>query len=500
MCAVLGVDLGTSSLKVVAVDPSGEVLATRAVEYAIHTPRPGYAEQDPQDWIQALQEAVTAVRGAEIEAIALTGQMHTLVAVDHATRPLGPAVLWSDRRCEAEVAELEAWRAIPNWVTMTGNRPNVSFTLAKVLWLRRHSPLLYESVHRFLLPKDYLRWWMTGEQATDETDASATLMFDIRTRSWSEEVLHGFDLNPALLPPVLPSSGLAGRLHGRAAVVLGLRPGIPVYAGAGDAECQALGNGVVRPGRWLCTIGTSGQIFTPVRQPVTDPNGRIHTLCHAVPGLWHVMGATLSAGLCLQWLVHHVLRLQGDDTYERALAGVAASPPGARALLFLPYLTGERTPHMDPHAKGAFVGLQLHHTKEDLVRAVMEGVLFSLRDAANVIQQAGIPAPTDILMTGGAAGNPLWRQMAADVFGVPVSESVSRYGAAFGAAILAAAGMGWFRSVEEAVDAWVKSGEPVEPHPDVGAAYDELFALFRHVYPSLRATFDGLSAFASRHD
>ncbi|WP_027417965.1 xylulokinase [Aneurinibacillus terranovensis] len=504
MDTLLGIDLGTSSIKIILADRSGSVLCSTTKEYKLVTPNAGWAEQDPADWIQALHDGMNELftcfpnEAGRVQGIGITGQMHGLVPVGLDGNPVCNAVLWADRRCEEEVRELESKIPLEKWMDTTGSRPNVSFTLPKILWMRRNQPDLFDRTAFFMLPKDFLRYYLTGIRATDETDASATLMYDIVNREWSQNILTAFTLDAERLPSVLSSSSQAGVLTDGPAKALGLSSGIPVICGAGDAEAQAIGNGIVRPNSWLCTIGTGGQIFTPVAQANTDRQGRIHTLCHGVSGMWHVMGATLSAGMSLQWLSRHILHMEGDGAYNELVDLVAHSRPGANGLIFLPYLFGERTPHMDDKAKGAFIGFNFHHMRKDMVRSVIEGVLFSLRECIDIMQEIGLPFPLSICMTGGAAESIGWRQLAADIFGVPVTRCTSRGGSAYGAIILTAVGIGWFPTVEAAADSWVTAIDTVYPDDTAHEAYRELYEIFRDAYKNLQGTFAKLDDAAKK--
>ncbi|GIM46727.1 xylulokinase [Collibacillus ludicampi] len=495
MDTLLGIDLGSSSIKLILVDRHGKVVDATAKEYVIHSRSMGWAEQNPEDWLAALKEGIEELRShhpewiSHLKGIGITGQMHGLVPVGQDGKPVSYAMIWADRRCEEEVQELENRIPLETWVEITGSRPHVSFTLPKILWMRRNQPDLFAKTSYYLLPKDYIRYVLTGIFATDVTDASATLMFDIKKRQWSQTILQSFDLDVQKLPKTYPSISQVGRLTVSAAEWLGLNPGIPVICGAGDAEAQAIGNGVVNPGTWLCTIGTGGQIFTPVTTEVTDRQGRIHTFCHGVEGVWHLMGATLSAGMSLQWIARHILNLEGQDAYGELMKLVQSVSPGSKGLIYLPYLFGERTPYMDNKAKGAFIGLGFHHTRKEMVRAVLEGVLFSLRQSIDVIQEIGISPPASMILTGGAAESSIWRQMAADIFGIPVSRCTSRSGSAYGAVILAAVGLGWFPDVQSAADSWIHITDTTYPDRAVHQRYQSFYSIFRESYRDLRNTF-----------
>lgn len=491
MKTILGIDLGTSSIKLILVNDLGTVLATATKEYPLYTPNPGWAEQNPAEWISALRDGMRNLlasypEGVEkIQGIGVTGQMHGIVPIDEKGQPLSAAMIWADRRCDEEVRELEEKLPVSTWMGITGSRPNVSFSLPKILWFRRHMPDLYEKTVCFLLPKDYIRFVLTGSFATDESDASATLMFDIKQKKWSEEILGELGVSSSHLPPVYPSAHLTEALNSDGSNILGIPAGIPVVCGLGDAQAQAIGNGIASPGSWLCTVGTGGQIFTPVEEPVMDMEGQIHTLCHGEKGTWNLMGATLSAGASLQWLAAKVLNMDGEQKYNQLMELVPESCIGSNGLIFLPYLFGERTPHMDDKVKGAFVGLSYSHNRADMVRAVLEGVLFSLRESIEIIHGLQIKYPKEICITGGAAESAVWRQLAADIFGVPISRCSSRSGSAYGAVILAAVGIGWYSSVKEAVDAWIDTTDHVTPSLVNHEKYNAYYSIYKKLYSSL---------------
>ncbi len=486
---ILAIDVGTSSVKLAAVNEAGAIVQTAAVEYPVDSPQTGWFEQSAEYWTAAIIKGMAAFRNDPVRAISVTGQMHGLVAVREGGKVLHPAILWSDRRCDAEVAAMLEKFSLQQWMEMTGNRPNVSFTLAKLMWFKRHKPDLYEQASCFLLPKDYIRYWLTAEMATDPSDASATLMFDLAEKRWSSTVLEAFDLDQGKLPPILSSAALAGKLKEETAQPLGLEAGIPVYCGAGDAECQAIGNGVVHPGSWLCSIGSGGQIFTPLEEPLIDLQGKLHTLCHGVAGRWHIMGATLSAGASLSWLAKHIYGMESRQDESSLIAEAAHSPAGAGGLLFTPYLFGERTPYMDSNARGTFIGLDYNHTRADMTRAVIEGVLFSLKQSKEAIVDLGLKQPDSLIITGGPAEDALWRQIAADIFGIPVHTFTSRSGAAYGAAILAAVGLGWFAHAEDAAQAWLTQADLVYPLKENIHLYQRMYKLYTGIYPALNEIF-----------
>lgn len=495
----LGVDLGTSSLKLQAVDSRGAAVAEAGAPVQLSIPRPGWAEQDPVGWWAALLSACRdflaegRVKPRQIRAIGLTGQMHGAVFLDEQGESLRPCLIWADARTEAQVASMSARIPVDRLVAVTGNLPNTSFTAAKILWVQEEDPEVYARTRHILLPKDYLRLRLTGDYATDASDASATLMFDLKERNWSPELLEAFGIHARLLPTVYESTEVTGTLTREAAQATGLLEGIPVVAGGGDAECSAFGLGL-SGGREvrdvaLSSIGTSGQVFAVKDRPVIDPLGRVHSLCHVVPGRWHAMGAILAGGVAFRWL-RDVLWPPGSEetlSYDALTAEAEQAGIGAGGVLFLPYLLGERTPYMDPHARGVFYGLRLDHVRGHLARAVMEGVVFALRDGLEVFRAIGI-TPTEVRLAGGGAQSKLWRQLQRDIFGLPVRTSEAEHGAAYGAALLAAVGVGQFSSADEAASL-VPLGERSEPDGVNAREYQAIYRKYRNLYPALYSEF-----------
>ncbi len=497
---LLGIDVGTSALKALAVDASGVVVGAATASYGVARPRPGWTEQDPKDWWRACVRAIRglwrqgAFRAGFPKAIGLTGQMHGSVFLDESDDVIRPAILCNDQRTAAECRAIERKLGLERIVALTANRPLTGFTAPKVLWLRKNEPRHYRRLRHLLLPKDYLRLRLTGERATDVSDASGTLLFDVHQRRWSQEMLAALQIDPALLPPALESPSVSGQLTRHAARVLALLPGIPVVAGAGDQAAGAVGSGAVEAGIIMASIGTSGVVFAATKEPLTDPGASLHCFCHASPRLWHVMGVMLSAGGSLQWLADVFRALSpGRRRIEEWLTSLAeGAPPGSRGLLFLPYLAGERTPHADPLARGAFVGLTDRHGPPEIARAVMEGVAFGLRDSLELIRQLGV-VPQEVRVVGGGARSRLWRQILADVFGLPLVSLPTDEGAAFGAALLAAVGAGVFPDVREACrTAIVTTGDRIDPDQETAALYDDLYVEYRSLYPALRKTFRAL--------
>ncbi len=505
MTVLLGLDIGTTGAKTVLIDQTGRVLAAATSGYPLLTPRPGWTEQEPDRWWDgaaiSIREALdqAGVRGADVAAVGLTGQMHGLVPLGGDREVLRPAILWNDQRTAEECAWITARIGPARVLELTGNPVLTGFTAPKLIWMRRHEPDRYAHIRHILLPKDYARYRLTGGLATDVADASGTSLFDVRHRTWSAEMLDGLEVPPAWLPEVVESPRPTGAVTADAAEHTGLRPGTPVVGGAGDQAAQAVGTGIVAPGLVSATIGTSGVVFAPLPGVEVDPAGRLHTFCHAVPGGWHVMGVMLSAGGSLRWLRDTFgasLWSRYPDPYDGMSAEAAATPPGAEGLLFLPYLTGERTPHADPFARGAFVGLTLRHGRAHLIRAVMEGVALGLRDGLEIMRGMGIPV-TQVRISGGGGRSVLWRQIVADVFGADVVTVTATEGAAYGAALLAGVGAAVFPSVEAACAATIRVAERTPVNQDRAAIYNRIYGNYRDLYPALKPSFHGLRAEAT---
>jgi xylulokinase len=476
MTALVGLDVGTSAVKAIAVAPDGELLARREVSYPLSTPRPGWAEQDPEDWWRATEEALAGLGAGEVAGIGLSGQMHGLVALDAAERVVRPAILWNDQRTAAECAEIEQRVGFERLVELTGNRALTGFTAPKLLWLRRHEPESYERIAHVLLPKDYVRLRLCGERAIDVADASGTLLFDVARRRWSDEVVAALELDPAWLPRVLESPDVSGMTP----------DGVPVAAGAGDQAAGAVGVGVVRAGGdniVSVALGTSGVVFTALDAYAHDPQARVHAFCHAVPGAWHAMGVMLSAAGSLRWLRDAVA--PGGD-FGALVAEAEAWEPGVEGLTFLPYLAGERTPHADPDARGAFTGLSLRHDRGALVRGVLEGVACGLRDSLDLVVELGA-RPEAGRASGGGARSELWLRIVASVLELPLERLAVEEGAAYGAALLGGVAGGVFADVEEAVAACVRPQGAVEPVAEWVEPYRELRERYRALYPALRS-------------
>lgn len=492
MAYYLGVDSSTTATKALLMDPTGTVVGIGRSEYGFETPRPLWAEQSPEVWWTATKQAVAEVlqradiSGAEVHAIGLTGQMHGLVLVDAAGDVLRPAILWNDQRTQAECDEIRDRVGDRRLIELTGNDALTGFTAPKLLWVRNHEPEIYGRTAHVLLPKDYVRFRLTGDYAVDKAGGSGTLLFDLAGRDWAPEMLDALEIPAAWLPPSFEGPEVTGRVTAAAAAATGLRPGTPVVAGAGDQAASAVGVGAVAPGIVALSIGTSGVVFAPTARPRFEPAGRLHAFCHALPGRWHVMGVMLSAAGSYRWLREAVAP---DQSYADLDEAAREVPPGAGGLVFLPYLSGERTPHPDPAARGAFVGLTVRHGLGHLARAVMEGVGYGLRDVFRLVSSQ--VEVSEVRVSGGGTSSTTWLEIIAGILGRPVLVAAYRESAARGAAMLAATGDGRFRSVPEAVDACVHLDTEIEPrHRD---RYEMLHEVYAGLYPQLRDTFARLT-------
>ncbi len=491
MAYVIGIDVSTTATKAVLIDATGAVAGIGVAEYGYDVPRPLWSEQDPALWwdgsVAAIRSvlATTGARGEDIAAVGLTGQMHGLVVLDASGTVLRPAILWNDQRTGEACDEIRRAVGPERLIEITGNDALPGFTAPKLVWVRDHEPEVWTRIAHVLLPKDYIRLRLTGGYAMDKADGAGTLLFDLAARDWSPEVLAALRIDPVWMPPTHEGPTVTGGLTAGAASDTGLRAGTPVVAGGGDQSANAVGVGAVSPGIVALSLGTSGVVFASTDRPLRDPAGQVHAFCHAVPGRWHMMTVMLSAAGSLRWF-RDALAPGVEFGDLVALAGEV--PAGSEGLLFLPYLTGERSPHPDPLARGAFVGLTITHDRRHLTRAVLEGVSFGLRDGLDLMTAAGVPAAVQIRASGGGTASPLWRQILADVLGAEIATVDTTEGAAYGAGLLAAVGAGWFPTVEAAAHALVTATPVASPGPDA-ARYREAHAIYRDLYPALAPSF-----------
>ncbi len=505
MAYVIGVDCGTSGTKTVLFDESGKVIASKTIEYPMYQPKNGYAEQDPADWANAMINTIKAVMSQsgvskdDVKGVGISGQMHGLVMLDQDGNVLRKSIIWCDQRTANEVEEMNKKLGEKKLIEITANPALTGWTAAKILWVKNNEPEIYEKCAHILLPKDYLRFILTGEFATEVSDASGMQLLNVPNRCWSDEVLSALEIDKSLLGKVYESCEVTGEVTARMAELTGLKAGTIVVGGAGDNAAAAVGTGVVEDGKAFTTIGTSGVVFAHTSSISIDPKGRVHTCCAAVPNSWHVMGVTQGAGLSLKWFRDNFCNaeketasLMGVDEYYLMDKEAETVPVGANRLLYLPYLMGERTPHLDPDARGVFFGLSAMHTKKDMLRAVLEGVSYSLRDCVEVFREMNISV-SDMMACGGGGTSPLWRSMLADLYNCPVKTVASKEGPALGVALLATVGAGIYSSVPEACKAVIKTDKTQEPIAENVPEYERYYQLYREIYPALKASYKKLS-------
>ena len=488
----LGLDVGTGGSRAVVIDTAGGIAAAATVEHEpFRSPHTGWAEQDPRDWWRASAAAIRAVLNEidppSIKAIGLSGQMHGSVLLDQNNAVLRPALIWCDQRTGDQCRAISETVGAQRLIELTCNPALTGFTLPKLLWVREHEPEVWQQTRAVLLPKDYVRFRLSGDKATDVADASGTLLLDVAARKWSSEMLSAIEIDEKVLPSVYESPEITGTISAAGNEATGLPKGTPIVAGGGDQAAGAVGMGIVRAGTVSATIGTSGVVFAASDKPSLDPKGRVHTFCHAVPNRWHVMGVTQGAGLSLRWFRDQfgAGADDGRDPYDRLTDEAAQVAAGADGLLWTPYLMGERTPHLDPNARASLVGLTASHTRAHVVRALLEGVAFSLRDTLEIFREMQVPV-SEIRLGGGGARSKLWRQIQADVYGREVATVKAEEGAAYGAAMLAGVGAGAWPSVDVACDAVVSVAECVKQDADAAALLERQYARFRMIYPALR--------------
>lgn len=504
---LIGIDLGTSSTKTVLFDEAGNVIASASKDYPLYTPNNGWAEQKPEDWRDAALETIakvvqdSGVKGDDIKGLGISGQMHGLVMLDEAGEVIRPSIIWCDQRTEKECEEITEKVGAKRLIEITANPALTGFTASKILWVRNHEPENYAKCRHILLPKDYVRYILTGEFATEVSDASGMQLLDVPKRQWSDEVLEKLDIDKSLLARVYESPEVTGTILPEIAEKTGLSTNTVVVGGAGDNAAAAVGTGVVEDGKAFTTIGTSGVVFAHSSNISIDPKGRVHTFCCAVPGAWHVMGVTQAAGYSLAWFLENIgteytreAEKKGCGVYDLINADVLKTPIGANRLIYLPYLNGERTPHLDANCRGVFFGLSSMHTKADMVRAVMEGISYSLTDCNDILKEMGVQV-TEMMACGGGAKNGVQRQMMADMYNCDVKTVTATEGPALGVAILAGVGAGLYDSVEDACRKMIHTDPEKECHPDTAATkeYDKYHQIYKRLYTDLKDDFQLLA-------
>jgi xylulokinase len=485
----LGIDVGTGGTRALLVDAGGKVRHSfTSAHEDMRMEQPLWAEQRPQDWWDAAQKAIRGVlahanaSGKDIRGIGLSGQMHGLVLLDENNEVLRPALIWCDQRSQRQVDAINESVGKETILACIANPVLTGFTLPKLLWVRDNEPALFQRVRKVLLPKDYLRFQLTGEYASDVSDASGTALFDVVQRRWSDDLVEKLRLNRSILPTVYESPEITGKVSREAAASTGLAEGTPLVGGAGDQAASAVGSGIVHPGLVSCTIGTSGVVFAHMASPAYDQGGRVHTFCHAVPGAWHVMGVTQGAGLSLQWF-RRTLAPAAD--YDLLTGEAANAPAGSQGLYWLPYLMGERTPHLDASARGGWIGLTAKHSRADLIRSLLEGVAYSQKDGLDIVENMGVRV-TEVRLSGGGARSPFWRQIFADVFGKPITLLETEEGSAYGAALLALVGTGQYPSVAEVCNTAVHETSSLKPRAQEASIYERGHRIYQSLYPTVK--------------
>lgn len=496
MSHLLGIDLSTTGAKALLIDREGRVVSSATTPLHLSTPHPLWSEQDPHEWWTATANSIRQaladanIFGENIDAIGLTGQMHGLVLLDETEQVLRPAILWNDQRCGAECDDIRARVGREQLIQITGNDALTGFTAPKILWVEKHEPEIYHRVRHILLPKDYIRYKLTNTLAMDKADGSGTILFDLRRRTWSTQLLELLNIPADWLPPTFEGHETTGEVTSEVAELTGLRAGTPVVAGGGDQSAQAVGVGVVRPGSMAVTLGTSGVVFAATEAALIEPAGRLHAFCHAVAGRWHLMGVMLSAAGSLQW--YHD-QFAHNESFDELVNEASQIPAGSEGLIFLPYLSGERTPHPDPFARGAWIGLTTRHSRSHLTRAVLEGVAFGLKDIFNLMKDVGLGSVDQIRVSGGGARSSLWRQIIADIFEAELVTVNTTEGAAYGAALLAGVGAGVWPDVDTACAQTIFVSDRVSPNAETSATYRSAYHVYQNLYPMLKPTFTTLS-------
>ena len=492
----LGIDTSTTSSKALLIDEEGKVVAVAASPHTLQTPHPLWSEQDPREWWEAVAVSIRSVLekagvgGERIAAIGLTGQMHGLVLLDETGNVLRPAILWNDQRTQSQCDEIHQRIGKEKFIQITGNVALTGFTAPKILWVKENEPEVYAKARHVLLPKDYIRYKLTGEYAMDKADGAGTVLFDLKSRNWSDEVLSALDIPREWMPQTFEGTQFTGHVTDEAASLTGLKVGTPVVAGGGDQAAGAVGVGAVKAGVIGLTVGTSGVVFATTPSALIEPDGRLHAFCHAVPNMWHFMGVMLSAAGSLQWYRD---TLAPEMSFDDLLQDAVSVPAGSEGLQFLPYLSGERTPHPDPLARGAFIGLTLRHSRAHMTRAVLEGVSFGLKDSFTLIQNAGLGAITQVRASGGGTKSALWRQILASVLEAELVTVNTTEGAAYGAALLAGVGAGAWVDVQSACKAVIKITGTTQPNPQDAEPYNKGYSIYQNLYPVLKPSFDKMA-------
>ena len=502
---LIGIDLGTSATKTVLFDEDGNVIASASKEYPMYQPQNGWAEQKPEDWKEAALETIAAVvrqsgvNKEDIKGLGISGQMHGLVMLDENNEVIRPSIIWCDQRTAAECEEITKKVGKERLIEITANPALTGFTASKILWVRNHEPENYARCRHILLPKDYVRLILTGEYATEVSDASGMQLLDVPHRCWSDEVLEKLEIDKSMLAKVYESPEVTGTILPEIAALTGLSEKTVVVGGAGDNAAAAVGTGVVADGKAFTTIGTSGVVFAHSKNVTIDPKGRVHTFCCAVPGCWHVMGVTQGAGLSLQWFRNNLCRdymeraeKEGRDAYDYINEDVESVPLGSNRLIYLPYLMGERTPHLDPDCRGVFFGLSAIHTRKDMVRAVMEGVSYSMKDCNDILKEMGVEVD-DMMACGGGGRSAVWRQMLADMYGCTVKTVAAKEGPALGVAILAGVGAGIYESVEAACEKMIHTDKSCDPIPEHTKKYAQYHKIYQNLYGCLKEQYKELA-------
>jgi xylulokinase len=496
MTLLLGIDVSTTGAKALLIDPDGRVVSHATTPLNLSTPKSLWSEQNPKDWWDGIKQSIREVLSAEevnadhIVAIGLTGQMHGLVLLDEHGEVLRPAILWNDQRTAEQCDEIRDRIGKERLIQITGNDALTGFTAPKVLWVQQHEPEVYARIRQILLPKDYIRYKLTGEYASDRAGGSGTILFDLKDRTWSSEILDALDIPASALPPTYEGPEVTGRISYEAATGTGLLAGTAVVGGGGDQAAQAVGVGAVQPGIIALTLGTSGVVFATTESPLIEPDGRLHAFCHAVPGRWHFMGVMLSAAGSLQWYRDKLVPNVSFDQLVLETEGISA---GSDGLFFLPYLSGERTPYPDPLARGAWVGLTVRHERPHLTRAVLEGVSFGIKDSFTLIQETGLDEIEQVRISGGGARSTIWRQIMADVLNVELVTVNTTEGAAFGAALLAAVGSGFYEDIQDACQSMIQVTGRTVPDADNAIAYQDYYDIYRDLYPALTSQFAAIA-------